>query len=69
MSAENDNDILDTDIRKCVNPECGRDFVLSPGEIEFYKEMMAKNPNFQMPRRCSACRRQRKMEKMRETNV
>lgn len=42
-------------ILRCI--DCGRDYVLGAGEIEFYK-----SKEFHLPKRCSECRRKRRQE-------
>lgn len=47
-----------------VCKDCGKDFVFTEGEQEFYKEKGFEND----PVRCPDCRRQRKAEKNRMRN-
>jgi len=42
----------------CIEPDCGRDFYLSSGEIEFYVQR-----DFDLPKRCQPCRSARKAGK------
>lgn len=39
----------------CVEPDCGRTFSLTPGEIDFYVQR-----DFDLPKRCKTCRTARK---------
>jgi putative zinc ribbon protein len=48
--------------RLCV--VCKQTFVMSESELKFYEERIAAEPGrWYLPRRCKACRAQRKLER------
>ena len=53
-----------SELVKCIELTCGKEFELSDGEITFFK-----GKGFDLPRRCPICRNRRKMEKAREQGV
>jgi len=44
-------------IRKCVELDCGRGFVITEGEKEFFEMKQ-----FKLPKRCPDCRERKKRE-------
>ncbi len=46
---------------KCIEPTCGKEFTITDGEIDFYKKK-----EFDLPKRCTDCRRRRKIERERQ---
>lgn len=47
--------------RQCVEKDCGKDFVITANEQNFYS-----SKNFELPKRCKACR-EKKKAKQQET--
>ena len=51
---------------KKICKDCQAEYELTPGEEEFYKGIMAKDPAFRMPVRCAKCRQAKKMQRLHE---
>lgn len=53
---ENFDEAGDGDItRQCVEKDCGKDFVITQSEQDFYARK-----NFELPKRCKSCREKKK---------
>lgn len=50
--------------KKLICVECGKEFLFTEGEQEFYKEKGFENE----PKRCPECRRARKQNRYRNSN-
>lgn len=46
--------------------DCGNQFELTAGELEFYTAKIQQDPTFAMPKRCQVCRRKKKLERAKE---
>ena len=58
-------EVLEMEDKKIICKDCGKEFIFTVGEQEFYKEKGFEND----PVRCPDCRRARKAQKMnRERN-
>ena len=51
---------MPTETRVCV--DCGQEFTMSEEEQERFRQLMATDPRFRLPKRCLGCRMKRRAE-------